>query len=232
MRRIMFKISGEAMSGEKEFGFDDKVLNDICEQIKLALKEKIEVSVLLGGGNFIRGRDIAGIDKYRADQIGMLSTVMNGIYFKELLKQNNIKSSLYSSFKCDGIVDLFDKDNAEVDLKNGVVVLFVGGTGHPYFTTDTGVVLRALELDCTEVLLAKSIDAVYDDDPKINKSAKRYDKITYDEILNKNLKVVDLSSITLAKDNNLKLHIFSLNENDAIKRAMLGEKIGTIICGG
>ena len=232
MRRIMFKISGEAMSGEKEVGFDDKVLNDICEQIKLALKENIEVCVLLGGGNFIRGRDIASIDKYRADQIGMLSTVMNGIYFKELLKLNNVESSLYSAFKCDGIVDLFDKNRAEVDLKNGRVVLFVGGTGHPYFTTDTGVVLRALELDCTEVLLAKSIDAVYDDDPKINKNAKRYDKITYDEILNKNLKVVDLSSITLAKDNNLKLHIFSLNEKDAIKRAMLGEKIGTIICGG
>ena len=228
----MFKISGEAMSGEKEIGFDDRVLNNICEQIKLALKENIEVCVLLGGGNFIRGRDIQSIDKYRADQIGMLSTVMNGIYFKELLKQNNIKSSLYSAFKCDGIVDLFDKNMAENDLKNGLVVLFVGGTGHPYFTTDTGVVLRALELDCTEVLLAKSIDAVYDDDPKINKNAKKYDKITYDEILNKNLKVVDLSSITLAKDNNLKLHIFSLNEKDAIKRAMLGEKIGTIISGG
>ena len=232
MRRIMIKISGEAMSGDKTTGFDEKVLNDIYEQIAPSIEKKIEICILLGGGNFIRGRDLLSIDKYKADQIGMLSTVMNGIYFKEFLKSKNIKSSLYSAFKCDGIVDLFDKNKAEEDLLNGNIVLFVGGTGHPYFTTDTGVVLRALELNCTEVLLAKSIDAVYDDDPKINKNAKKYDTITYDEILNKNLKVVDLSSITLAKDNNLKLHIFSSNEKDALKKAMLGEKIGTIINGG
>lgn len=231
MRRVMLKISGEALSGNKECGFDVEFIKKICDQIKTALSSQIELCILVGGGNFIRGRDISIIDKYKADQIGMLSTVMNAIFFKEMLNNIGIKSQLYSAFECSGIVDLFNKNEAIENIKNGKVILFAGGTGHPFFTTDTGVVLRALEMNCDEVLLAKSIDYVYDKDPKKDSSAKKYEEITYDEIISKNLKVVDLSSIVLSKDNNLKLRIFALQEENSILKSIKGERIGTIIKG-
>ena len=227
MRRVMIKISGEALCGKKAFGFDDEFIDDIINQIKLATNN--EICVLVGGGNFLRGRDLKHIDQVKADQIGMLSTVMNGIYIKEKFRLVGIECDIYSAFNCDGIVKLFEKDDVLNSLKNKKVVLFVGGTGHPFFTTDTGVVLRALEMDCDEVLLAKAVDGVYDSDPKINKNAKKYDRISYDEVLKNNLEVVDLSSITLCKNKNIKLRIFALNEKNSIKRAINGEDIGTIV---
>lgn len=227
----MLKISGEALSGSKECGFDLAFIEKICNQIKTALNDNIKLCILIGGGNFIRGRDISIIDKYKADQIGMLSTLMNAIFFKEMLKNIGVESELYSAFECSGIAKIFDKNEAVKEIENGKVILFAGGTGHPFFTTDTGVVLRALEMNCDEVLLAKSIDYVYDKDPKKDSSAKKYDEITYDEIISKNLKVVDLSSIILSKDNNLKLRIFALQEENSIIKAIKGEKIGTIIKG-
>ena len=228
-RRVMLKLSGEALSGKKDFGFDEELLQNICSQIKAAKDAGNEICLLVGGGNFLRGRDLKNIDQVKADQIGMLSTVMNGVYVSEMLKSIGIEVDLYSAFACEGIVEIFSKDRAIDSIKKGRVVLFVGGTGHPFFTTDTGVVLRAIEMDCDEVLFAKSIDGVYDSDPKVNKDAKKYDKITYQEIIDKNLGVVDLTSIILCKDRDIKLRLFALTEESSIKKAINAENIGTLI---
>ena len=228
-RRIMLKLSGEALSGKKDFGFDEELLLNICNQIKSAKDTGNEICLLVGGGNFLRGRDLKNIDQVKADQIGMLSTVMNGIFVSEMLKSIGIEVDIYSAFACEGIVDIFSKDKAVDSIKKGRVVLFVGGTGHPYFTTDTGVVLRALEMDCTEILFAKSVDGVYDSDPKINPNAKKYDSITFNEILEKNLEVVDKTCIALIANQDITLRLFALNTDNSIKKAINGEKIGTIV---
>lgn len=228
-RRIMLKLSGEALSGKKDFGFDEELLLNICNQIKSAKDTGNEICLLVGGGNFLRGRDLKNIDQVKADQIGMLSTVMNGIFVSEMLKSIGIEVDIYSAFACEGIVDIFSKDKAVDSIKKGRVVLFVGGTGHPYFTTDTGVVLRALEMDCTEILFAKSVDGVYDSDPKINPNAKKYDSITFNEILEKNLEVVDKTCIALIANQDITLRLFALNIDNSIKKAINGEKIGTIV---
>lgn len=228
-RRIMLKLSGEALSGSKDFGFDEELLLNICNQIKSAKDAGNEICLLVGGGNFLRGRDLKNIDQVKADQIGMLSTVMNGIFVSEMLKSIGIEVDIYSAFACEGIVDIFSKDKAVDSIKKGRVVLFVGGTGHPYFTTDTGVVLRALEMDCTEILFAKSVDGVYDSDPKINPNAKKYDSITFNEILEKNLEVVDKTCIALIANQDITLRLFALNIDNSIKKAINGEKIGTIV---
>lgn len=228
-RRIMLKLSGEALSGKKDFGFDEELLLNICNQIKSAKDSGNEICLLVGGGNFLRGRDLKNIDQVKADQIGMLSTVMNGIFVSEMLKSIGIEVDIYSAFACEGIVDIFSKDKAVDSIKKGRVVLFVGGTGHPYFTTDTGVVLRALEMDCTEILFAKSVDGVYDSDPKINPNAKKYDSITFNEILEKNLEVVDKTCIALIANQDITLRLFALNIDNSIKKAINGEKIGTIV---
>lgn len=228
-RRIMLKLSGEALSGKKDFGFDEELLLNICNQIKSAKDTGNEICLLVGGGNFLRGRDLKNIDQVKADQIGMLSTVMNGIFVSEMLKSIGIEVDIYSAFACEGIVDIFSKDKAVDSIKKGRVVLFVGGTGHPYFTTDTGVVLRALEMDCTEILFAKSVDGVYDSDPKINPNAKKYDSITFNEILEKNLEVVDKTCIALIANKDITLRLFALNIDNSIKKAINGEKIGTIV---
>ncbi len=228
-RRIMLKLSGEALSGSKDFGFDEELLLNICNQIKSAKDAGNEICLLVGGGNFLRGRDLKNIDQVKADQIGMLSTVMNGIFVSEMLKSIGIEVDIYSAFACEGIVDIFSKDKAVDSIKKGRVVLFVGGTGHPYFTTDTGVVLRALEMDCSEILFAKSVDGVYDSDPKINPNAKKYDSITFNEILEKNLEVVDKTCIALIANQDITLRLFALNIDNSIKKAINGEKIGTIV---
>lgn len=229
MRRVILKISGESLKAYKTYGFDENTVLSIIKQIKEAIKENIELVLLLGGGNILRGKDLESIDKYKADEIGMLSTVINGLYFSEMLKNNGVDTSIYGSFEITDIVKLFNKDAIINDLKNKKVVILVGGTGHPYFTTDSGVVLRGIELNCDEVILAKSIDAVYDSDPAINKNAKRYDKITFDEIIEKKLRVIDLTSATLCNDNNMPIRIFLSNGENNILRVIKGEDIGTLI---
>lgn len=228
-RRVMLKLSGQALSGKKDFGFDEELLSNICKQIKEAKDSGNEVCLLVGGGNFLRGRDLENIDRVKADQIGMMSTVMNGIFVSEMLRKIGVAVDIYGAFQVEGAVDLFSKDKAVDSLDKGRVILFVGGTGHPYFTTDTGVVLRALEMDCTEILFAKSIDGIYDSDPKINPNAKKYDSITFNEILEKNLEVVDQTSIALIANQNITLRLFALNTENSIKKAINGEKIGTIV---
>ena len=208
MKRIMLKASGESLKGNKEFGFDDNIINELVDQVSQIMKSKNEVVLLIGGGNILRGSDLSHIDRYKADMIGMMSTMLNGVYLSEIFKKSGIKSLVYGTFECADVVYKFNKDEIIDKLKEGYLILLVGGTGHPFFTTDTGVVLRANELDCDEVLLAKNVDYVYDSDPKTNKNAKPYKEISFDEFLAKDLKVIDTTSAILAKNNNMVLKLF------------------------
>ena len=179
--------------------------------------------------NFLRGADLSHIDRYKADMIGMMSTMLNGVYLSEIFKNSGIKSVVYGTFECADIVYKFNKDEILNKLAEGYLILLVGGTGHPFFTTDSGVVLRANELDCDEVLLAKNIDYVYDSDPRKNKNAKPYKEISYDEYLAKDLKVIDTTSVILAKNNNMVLKLFSNKIENGIIKTVNGQSLGTII---
>lgn len=229
MKRIMLKASGESLKGNKEFGFDDNIINELVDQVSQIMKNKNEVVLLIGGGNILRGSDLSHIDRYKADMIGMMSTMLNGVYLSEIFKKSGIKTLVYGTFECADVVYKFNKDEIIDKLKEGYLILLVGGTGHPFFTTDTGVVLRANELDCDEVLLAKNVDYVYDSDPKANKNAKPYKEISFDEFLAKDLKVIDTTSAILAKNNNMVLKLFSNKIKDGIVKTVNGENLGTII---
>lgn len=229
MRRVMLKLSGEALAGSAEFGFDYNFIDSICKQIKNVKNDDLQICIMTGGGNIIRGKQLRELDKYKADEIGMLSTCMNSLYLQSVLKLNNIDSEIYGAFSVSDIAELFSKDKINDALKKGKVVILSGGTGHPYFTTDTGVVLRSVELSCDELLLAKSVDGVYDKDPDKYKDAKKFNNITLNELVDKKLKVIDLSASVMCLENHLNLRIFSLYENDSIIKAIKGENIGTLI---
>lgn len=229
MRRVMLKLSGEALAGENGSGFDFKTLDSICKQIKKVKSKNLQIAIVTGGGNFIRGKMLSEIDKYKADEIGMLSTYMNSLYIQGVLRVNGIDSEIFGAFPMSDIAETFSKYKAIDAMNNGKVVILAGGTGHPYFTTDTGVVLRSIELECTELLLAKSIDYVYDKDPVKYSDAKKYKKITMQELFDKKLEVIDLSATVLCLTNKLNLRIFSLNIKNSILKAIKGEDIGTLV---
>ena len=229
MRRVMLKLSGEALAGDNKSGFDFNVVDGICKQIKKVKSKNVQIAIMAGGGNFIRGKILENIDKYKADEIGMLSTYMNSIYLQSVLRLNKIDSTVYGAFEMTDIAEIFSKYKAIEDMENGKVVILAGGTGHPYFTTDTGVALRSIELECTELLLAKSVDGVYDKDPAKYKDAKKYKKISLQEMVDKKLEVIDLSASVLCWNNNLNLRLFSLLEKDSIVKAVKGNDIGTLI---
>ncbi len=229
MRRVMLKLSGEALAGENGSGFDFKTLDSICKQIKKVKSKNLQIAIVTGGGNFIRGKMLSEIDKYKADEIGMLSTYMNSLYIQGVLRVNGIDSEIFGAFPMSDIAETFSKYKAIDAMNNGKVVILAGGTGHPYFTTDTGVVLRSIELECTELLLAKSIDYVYDKDPVKYSDAKKYKKITMQELFDKKLEVIDLSATVLCLANKLNLRIFSLNIKNSILKAIKGEDIGTLV---
>lgn len=229
MRRVMLKLSGEALSGNEVFGFDFKTVDSICKQIKKVKTKTTQVAIVPGGGNFIRGKTLVNIDKYKADEIGMLSTYMNSLYLQGVLRVNGVDSVIFGAFPMSDIAETFSKDKAIEAMNDGKVVLLAGGTGHPYFTTDTGVALRSIELECTELLLAKSVDGVYDKDPEKYSDAKKYKKITLQEMVDKKLAVIDLSASVLCLDNKLNLRLFSLLEKDSIVKAIKGDNIGTLI---
>lgn len=229
MRRVMLKLSGEALAGDNKSGFDFNIVDGICKQIKKVKSKNVQIAIMAGGGNFIRGKILENIDKYKADEIGMLSTYMNSIYLQSVLRLNKIDSAVYGAFEMTDIAEIFSKYKAIEDMENGKVVILAGGTGHPYFTTDTGVALRSIELECTELLLAKSVDGVYDKDPAKYKDAKKYKKISLQEMVDKKLEVIDLSASVLCWNNNLNLRLFSLLEKDSIVKAVKGNDIGTLI---
>lgn len=229
MRRVMLKLSGEALGGSDGSGLDFKTVDAICKQIKKIKSKSIQIAIVTGGGNFVRGKALTEIDKYKADEVGMLSTYMNSLYIQGVLKVNGLDSEIYGAFPISDIAEIFSKYKAIDSMNNGKIVILAGGTGHPYFTTDTGVVLRSIELECTELLLAKSIDGVYDKDPAKYKDAKKYKKLTMQEMFDKKLEVIDLSATVLCLANKLNLRLFSLNEKDSIVKAIKGENIGTLV---
>ena len=228
-RRVMLKLSGEALAGEKKTGFDEEVVKDVARQVKLSVDQGVQVAIVIGGGNFWRGRSSNAIDRPKADQIGMLATVMNCIYVSEIFRTTGMKTEIFTPFACSTFTKLFSKDAANEALAQGKVVFFAGGTGHPYFSTDTGVVLRAIEMEADVILLAKAIDGVYDSDPKVNPDAVKYDEISLDEVLSKKLGVIDLTATIMCLENKMPLVIFGLEEENSIVNTMSGNFNGTYV---
>ena len=212
--RVLLKLSGEALAGEKKFGFDEETVKKVALQVKEIHDRGTEVGIVIGGGNFWRGRTSENIDRTKADQIGMLATVMNCIYVSEIFRSVGLETNILTPFEVGSFTKLFSKDRANKYFKRGNIVFFAGGSGHPYFSTDTPTVLRAIEVDADAVLLAKSIDGVYSADPKTDPSAIKYDEISIDEVIAKNLQVVDMTASILARDNKMELWVFPLYEEN------------------
>ncbi len=229
MKRILLKLSGEALAGDKKTGFDEETVRGVALQVKQLTDSGIQVGIVTGGGNFWRGRSSENIDRTKADQIGMLATVMNCIYVSEIFRSVGMKTAVLTPFECGSFTKLFSKDRANKYFERNMVVFFAGGTGHPYFSTDTGVVLRAVEVDAQVILLAKSVDGVYDSDPKSNPDARKYDEISIDDVIAGNLQVVDMTASILARDNKMPMWVFGLNEENSIVNAVNGKFSGTKI---
>lgn len=226
-KRIFLKLSGEALAGEKKTGFDEATCVKVAEQVKQLVAQGTQVGIVIGGGNFWRGRTSETIDRTKADQIGMLATVMNCIYVSEIFRFVGMKTQILTPFECGSMTKLFSKDRANKYFEKGMVVFFAGGTGHPYFSTDTGIVLRAIEMEADAILLAKAIDGVYDSDPKDNPAAKKYDVLTIEEVIDKKLKVIDLTASIMCMENQMPLLVFGLSEENSIVNALSENFHGT-----
>lgn len=227
--RILLKLSGEALAGEKKTGFDEETVRKVALQVKKLVDEGTEVGIVIGGGNFWRGRSSENIDRTKADQIGMLATIMNCIYVSEIFRSVGMMTNILTPFECGSFTKLFSKDRANKYFARGQVVFFAGGTGHPYFSTDTGVVLRAIEVEADYILLAKAIDGVYDSDPAKNPDAKRYDTVSISDVIAQNLQVVDMTASILARDNKVPMRVFALQEENSIVKAATGSFNGTTV---
>ncbi len=234
MSRIILKLSGEALAGPpkdggKVFGFHEETVRQVAGQVREILKAGHQLGIVTGGGNFWRGRTGNEIDRVKADQIGMLATVLNCIYVSEIFRTEGMQTEVMTPFVCGSFTTLFSKDAAVAAMESGKVVFFAGGTGHPYFSTDTGVVLRAIETEADMILLAKSIDGVYDCDPATHPEARRFDTISIDEVVQRGLQVVDLAASILAKENHMPMRVFALQEENGIVKAASGEFNGTTV---
>ena len=227
MKRVLLKLSGEALAGDKKMGFDEPTVLKVAEQVKQLSDAGIEIGIVIGGGNFWRGRSSENIDRTKADQIGMLATVMNCIYVSEIFRSVGMKTQVLTPFECGSFTKLFSKDRANKYFSRGIVTFFAGGTGHPYFSTDTATVLRAIEIEADVILLAKSIVGVYDSDPKTNPNARKYDEISIQEVIDKRLGVVDLAASILCMENKMPLLVFGLNEENSIVNTVNGVFNGT-----
>lgn len=228
-KRIILKLSGEALANKETGTYDESIVRSIAKQVLEASAQGIQVGIVIGGGNYWRGRTSEAIDRTKADQIGMLATVMNCIYVSEIFRSEGMNTAILSPFACGTMTELFSKDKANTYFEEGRVVFFAGGTGHPYFSTDTGIALRAVELDVHMILLAKSIDGIYDSDPKVNPNAKKYERIHIEEVIDKKLGVMDLTASVMCMENKIPLLVFDLREKDSIRNAMLGQINGTIV---
>lgn len=239
MSRIILKLSGEALAGENagavrnEKGavrlYDEQTIAGIAAQVKELHDMGHQIGVVTGGGNIWRGRTGNEIDRVKSDQIGMLATVMNCLYVSEIFRGAGLATEVMTPFACGTFTEQFSKDRAVRCLEEGKIVFFAGGTGHPYFSTDTGIVLRAVEVDADMILMAKNVDGVYDADPAKVPDAKRFDRLTYEEVVERNLQAVDMTSSVLARDNNMEMRIFALQAEGSIVRAATGDFDGTTI---
>ena len=227
MQRILLKLSGEALAGDKKTGFDEETVRGVAMQVKQLVDDGIQVGIVIGGGNFWRGRSSENIDRTKADQIGMLATIMNCIYVSEIFRSVGMMTNILTPFECGSFTKLFSKDRANKYFEHNMVVFFAGGTGHPYFSTDTATVLRAIEIEADGIYLAKSIDGVYDKDPKNHPDAKKYDEVSIEEVIDKKLAVVDMTASILAMENKMEMYVFGLNEENSIVKALSGAFSGT-----
>lgn len=227
MKRVLLKLSGEALAGEKKTGFDEATVIGVAKQVRTLVDEGVQVGIVIGGGNFWRGRSSENIDRTKADQIGMLATIMNCIYVSEIFRSQGMMTSVLTPFQCGEFTKTFSKDRANKYFDHNMVVFFAGGTGHPYFSTDTATVLRAVEIEAETILLAKAVDGVYDSDPKDNPQAKKYSEISIGEVIDKKLGVVDLTASILCMENKMPMIVFGLNEENSIVNAAHGIITGT-----
>ncbi|OGT42415.1 MAG: UMP kinase [Gammaproteobacteria bacterium RIFCSPHIGHO2_12_FULL_37_34] len=230
-RRIVLKLSGEALQGDHLFGIDTSKLARIAQEISGAIQLGVQVALVIGGGNLIRGSDLhaAGLDRITADQMGMLATVINGLALRDALEKKSIPTTLMSAFAIPSVADQYDRSVAQEKLRQGRVVILSAGTGNPLVTTDSAAALRGIEIGADIVLKATKVEGVFDDDPIKNPKAERYHCLSYDEVIVKRLGVMDLTAILLCQDHNLPLRVFNMNKQGALKRIMLGEDIGTMI---
>lgn len=230
-KRILFKVSGEAMMGDQNFGHDVKAVNKICQQIISAFKLGCQISVVVGGGNIFRGVSKAaeGMERVTADYMGMLATCINGLALQSALEKHGIDTRMLSAIHMNNICEPYIKRRASRHMEKNRVVIFSAGTGNPFFTTDTAAVLRAIEMNCDVILKGTQVDGVYSSDPKIDKNATHYDKINYIDLIRQDLRVMDQTAITLAKDNKLPIVVFSIKEENALQQVLLGQGKFTII---
>ena len=227
MKRVLLKLSGEALAGEQKRGFDEATVTEVAKQIKTIVDEGLQVGIVIGGGNFWRGRTSGAMDRSKADQIGMLATIMNCIYVSDICRYVGLKTEVFTPFVCGAFTTLYSKDAVEESFAVGKVVFFAGGTGHPYFSTDTATVLRAVEIGADAILLAKAVDGIYDSDPKVNPDAKKYDEISIEEVVAKKLAAMDLTASIMCMEQKMPMLVFGLDEKDSIVNTVHGKFSGT-----
>lgn len=228
-KRIILKISGEALAGDNRFGLDEKMLNKTSNDVKELVDLGVQVAIVVGGGNFWRGRTSKSMDRATADYMGMLATVINALALQDSFEANGIPTRVQTAIEMQEIAEPYIRRRALSQLEKGMVVIFAAGTGNPFFSTDTTAALRAAEMEADIILLAKKVDAVYDSDPALNPNAKKFKHLTHMDVLEKDLKVMDSTAASLCRDNKITVHVFGLAEKNGIMRACLGEDIGTII---
>lgn len=226
IKRVLLKLSGEALASGKGVGFSEKFVKELCGELKTLVKKNYEIGIVVGGGNYFRGKDKV-IDRPSADKVGMLATIMNALILEGYLKKANVKASVMNSFSIDKVAPLVDISKAKEKLTKKEIVIFSGGTSNPFFTTDSTAVLRALEIDADIILAAKNVDGVYDSDPKKSKNAKRFTKLTFKDVLEKDLQVMDMASIAMAKEHNIPIKVFKLVKGNILKA--VSSDIGTFI---
>ena len=228
-KRVIIKISGEALEGEKGFGLDESVIDYVVKQIKKVANDGVEVGIIIGGGNFWRGRQGSNMDRTTADHMGMLATVINSLAMQDALEKHGVACRVQTALTITRVAEPYILRKAMRHLEKGRVVIFACGTGNPYFSTDTGAALRAAEIGAEALLLAKNVDGIYDSDPKKNPDAKKFDEIAYIDVIKKGLNAMDTTAISLCMENKIPVIAFALSEEDSILKAVNGEKIGTII---
>lgn len=230
-KRILLKLSGESLMGEKQYGIDEHRLAEYASQIAEIAAMGVQVGIVIGGGNIFRGLSgtSKGVDRVLGDQMGMLATVINGLALNSALQSAGVKSKVLTAIRMEPVGEFYSKQKAIAALENGEVVILSAGTGNPFFTTDTGSSLRAIEIEADVMLKGTRVDGVYTADPEKDPNAVKFDEISYDEIYNRNLKVMDLTATTMCKENNMPIYVFDMDTPGNLKKVMLGEKIGTLV---
>ena len=228
-KRVIIKLSGEALAGKKGSGIDEVVLGEVVDQIKAVSELGVEIGIIVGAGNFWRGRQGTEMDRTTADHMGMLATVINALAIQDALERKCVPTRVQTALTITRVAEPYILRKALNHFEKGRVVIFACGTGNPFFTTDTAAALRASEIDADVLLLAKNVDGIYDSDPKVNPNAKKYETVSYREFIDKNLRAMDMTAITICMENNIPVLAFGLFEENALMRAVSGEKIGTLI---